>query len=158
MWKSLKTQNPEKEYPSNLGKLWTEEEETQLLEELEKNIDIEIISQTHNRTKNGIYARRKLIAYKLYNNKISIEEIIEKTKLNEKEIMEFIEKRKIKKEKIKKEKKENNEKKELIIEEPNKYNIFNNINSFKEFVKEMDEMKKEMNELKQLLHNCNLKL
>ena len=45
MLKMLKSQNPDKEYPSNIWKKWTDEEETILLEELSKNIDIQVISQ-----------------------------------------------------------------------------------------------------------------
>jgi hypothetical protein len=56
--------NPEKEYPSNMGQKWTDEEETLLLKELNENVDIETISQTHNRTTGGINSRRREIAYK----------------------------------------------------------------------------------------------
>ena len=84
-------QNPDKEYPSNHLKKWSDEEEIELLEELNKNIDIEIIAQNHNRTKGGISSRCQHIAYKMYLKNISIEEIIEKTKLDEKSINKIIE-------------------------------------------------------------------
>ena len=90
MLKMIKLQNPDKEYPSNLGKKWSEEEETTLLDALNKNINIEIIAQNHNRTKGGIYSRCQHIAYKMYLKNISIEEIIEKTKLDEKRIKKII--------------------------------------------------------------------
>jgi hypothetical protein len=93
MLKIIKSQNPDKEYPSNLGKRWCDEEEILLLEELNKNISIKIIAQNHNRTKGGIYSRCKHIAYKMYLKNISIEEIIEKTKLNEECIKKIIEKK-----------------------------------------------------------------
>lgn len=93
MLKMIKSQNPDKEYPSNLGQKWTDEEETALLDALNKNIDIEIIAQNHNRTKGGIYSRRQHIAYKMYLKNISIEQIIEKTKLDEKCIKKIIEKK-----------------------------------------------------------------
>ena len=80
MLKMLKSQNPDKDYPSNTGQKWTDEEEILLLEELNKNIDIHIIAQCHNRTTGGIEARRRVIAYKLYKNNNSMEEIILKTK------------------------------------------------------------------------------
>ena len=48
MLKKLKNENPDKQYPSNLGQKWTHEEEITLLEELSKDIDIEIIAQNHN--------------------------------------------------------------------------------------------------------------
>ena len=94
MLKMLKSQNPDKEYPSNIGLTWFEDEETILLEELNKNTDIEIIAQNHNRTIGGINSRRKVIAYKMYLKNISIEEIIEKTKLDEECIKQTIYKRK----------------------------------------------------------------
>ena len=68
MLQRLKSKNPDKEYPSNTGQKWTEEEEKILIEELNKNIDIELIAKTHNRTTGGIQARRKEIAYKMYRN------------------------------------------------------------------------------------------
>jgi hypothetical protein len=93
MLKMIKLQNPDKEYPSNLGKKWSKEEETTLLDALNKNINIEIIAQNHNRTKGGIYSRCNHIVYKMYLKNISIEEIIEKTKLDEKHIKKIIEKK-----------------------------------------------------------------
>jgi len=93
MLKMLKSQNPDKDYPSNIGQKWTDEEETLLLEELSKNSDIQVIAQCHNRTAGGINARRKEIAYKLYRNNNSMEEIILKTKLDEDQIIETIKRR-----------------------------------------------------------------
>ena len=93
MMKILKSKNPNEEYPSNLGKKWTDNEERLLLAELNNNIDIEIIAQNHNRTKGSIYSRRNHIAYKMYLENIPMEEIIEKTKLDEQRIKEIIEKK-----------------------------------------------------------------
>jgi len=93
MLKMLKQQNPDKEYPSNTGQKWTYEEETLLLEELSKNMDIQVIAESHNRTIGGINSRRREIAYKLYSNNNSMEEIILKTKLEETKITEIIKKR-----------------------------------------------------------------
>jgi hypothetical protein len=93
MLKMLKSKNPDKEYPSNTGQKWTDEEEILLLEELSKNIDIQLIAQYHNRTTGGINARRREIAYKLYSNNNSMEDIILKTKLDEDQITETIKKR-----------------------------------------------------------------
>jgi hypothetical protein len=103
MLKMLKAQNPDKEYPSNTGQKWTDEEETRLLEELSKNIDIQRIAQCHNRTLGGINARRREIAYKFYTNNISMEEILLKTKLDEGQIIEVIQKRQNKSKKCKSE-------------------------------------------------------
>ena len=93
MLKMLKSKNPDKDYPSNTGQKWTDEEETLLLEELSKNIDIQLIAQCHNRTTGGIDARRREIAYKMYINDISMEDIIRKTKLDEHYINETIQRR-----------------------------------------------------------------
>jgi hypothetical protein len=89
----VKIQNPEKGYPHNMGQKWTDEEEILLLEELNKSIDIETISQNHKRTIGGINSRRKEIAYKMYLKNISMEEIIKKTKLDNECIRQTIEKK-----------------------------------------------------------------
>jgi len=89
----VKIQNPEKEYPSNMGQKWSDDEETLLLEELNKNIDIETISQTHNRTIGGINSRRREIAYKMYLKNVSMKEIINQTKLDDECIRQTIERR-----------------------------------------------------------------
>ena len=80
MLKMLKTKNPDTDYPTNMGQKWTDEEENTLLQELDKNINIEIIAQTHNRTIGGIRGRQRTIAYNMYVKNVSIEEIIRKTK------------------------------------------------------------------------------
>ncbi len=89
----LKSNNPDKEHTYNVGQKWTDEEEKLLLDELSKNITIEIIAQSHKRTIGGINARRREIAYKMNSNNISMEEIISKTKLNEVQILETIKRR-----------------------------------------------------------------
>ena len=94
MLKMLKMQNPDKEYISNTGLKWFEDEENILLEELNKNIDIETISQNHKRTIGGINSRRREIAYRMYLKNISMEEIIEKTKLDVETINQTIDRRK----------------------------------------------------------------
>ena len=91
MFQKLKLKYPDTEYPSNIGQKWSIKEETELLEELDTNIDIDSIAQHHNRTIGGINARRSLIAYKMFLNKNSIEEIINKTKLDKLEIENTIE-------------------------------------------------------------------
>ena len=91
--KMFKTKNPHTDYPTNLGKKWTDEEENTLLQELDKNINIENIAQIHNRTIGGIRARQRTIAYNMYVKKASIEEIIIKTKLDKEQLMKIITKR-----------------------------------------------------------------
>ena len=86
----LKLKNPLTNYTSNMGQRWTTEEENTLLEELDKNINIEIIAQIHNRTVGGIRGRQQTIAYNMHLKNVSIEEIIIKTRLDEEQIMETI--------------------------------------------------------------------
>jgi len=101
MLKTLKSQNPEKDYPSNMGQKWTVEEENLLLDELDKNIDIKIIAETHNRTTGGIIGRQRDIAYKMYIANESMEEIIIKTKLNKEIITDTIRRRELSKTQVK---------------------------------------------------------
>lgn len=90
MLKRLQQQHPNKKYPCNVGQKWTEKEEKMLLEELNQNLSISTIAKNHNRTINGIDARRKQIAYKMYCDKISIHEIMDKTKLDQKTIEDLV--------------------------------------------------------------------
>jgi hypothetical protein len=80
MLKIIKSQNPDKENSSNIGLKWFEDEDTMLLKELNKNIDIETIAQNHNRTIGDINSRCKEVAYKMYLKNITKEQIMEKTK------------------------------------------------------------------------------
>jgi hypothetical protein len=89
-----KLANPDKEIPSNMGSKWTTTEEQSLLDNLRINLDIEDIAKKHNRTTGAINARREVIALRLYNeNKFAIEKIEVITKLNEKTILEAIERK-----------------------------------------------------------------
>lgn len=67
---------------SNIGKYWSKEEETQLLEELERNEDIKIIADNHGRNTGGIVARQKKIARCLHNDGNDLEEISRITRLS----------------------------------------------------------------------------
>ena len=134
MLKMLKSQNPDKEYPSNTGQKWTDDEEILLLEELSKNINIQLIAQCHNRTTGGINARRREIAYKLYKNNNSMDEIILKTKLDRECIRDIIERRQ-----------NNNSKKITEIKKPLESEIDemkNDIKELKNTIKELVEMMK----------------
>ena len=143
--------NPEKEYPSNMGQKWTDEEETLLLEELNKNIDIETISQTHNRTTGGIHSRRLLIAYKMYLKNVSMEEIIKQTKLEDECIRQTIERRQNNNSKkiteikppISIEKRQNNNSKKITeIKKPN--SIESEITEMKSEIKDLKNTIKEL--------------
>jgi DNA-binding transcriptional regulator YhcF (GntR family) len=138
----LKSRNPEKEYPSNTGVLWTNKEEFLLLEELSKNMDIEIIAQTHNRTTGGINARRKELAYKMHIANDTIEEIMDKTKLKKDQIIEFIHKKQNKSEKCK-----------SIIESKKPYSIENEITEMKNDIKELKHTTKELLEMMKAVYD-----
>ena len=79
--------------PSEFGKKWFPQEDNQLLIELEEGLSMENIAELHNRSIGGILSRCKENAYKMYLRNISIEEIIEKTKLTPEEIREIIDKK-----------------------------------------------------------------
>ena len=135
----LKTKNPDKDYPTNKGKKWTDKEENLLLQELDKNINIEIIAQTHNRTIGGIRGRQRTIAYNMYVKKVSIEEIIRKTKLDKEQIMETITR------------KENPQRKVKITQEPKiepkKVSLENEIIEMRSEIKELKNTIKELVEM-----------
>jgi hypothetical protein len=139
MLKMLKTKNPDTDYPTNMGQKWTDEEENTLLQELDKNINIEIIAQTHNRTIGGIRGRQRTIAYNMYVKKVSIEEITRKTKLDKEQIMETITR------------KENPQKKVKITQEPKiepkKVSLENEIIEMRSEIKELKNTIKELVEM-----------
>jgi len=93
MLKMIKQQNPDKEYPANLGEKWTIEEENILLQELDDNIDIELIAQAHKRTIGGIIGRQKFIAYNMYLAKAPEDLIIRKTRINKLQLLKVIAKK-----------------------------------------------------------------
>ena len=134
--KILKTQNSDKELPSNVGQKWSDNEETLLLEELNKNIDIETIAKTHNRTMGGINSRRKEIAYKMFLKNVSIDEIMKKTKLDEESIKQKIDyKQNYNSKKI-------TEPKKSILLESEIAEMKNDIKELKNTIKELVEMMK----------------
>ena len=79
-----------KEKYSAFGKKLTSEEEEQLLAEISKNIEIKIIAENHNRSIGGIRSRIYLIAYKLYQNNVPINEITKIVHLRENDIVDII--------------------------------------------------------------------
>ena len=90
MLKMLKQKNPDIVYPSNVGKIWTEEEENVLMEELNSSMGIATIASLNGRTAHGIECRIRQIVYKMHINGASIEEIASKTKLQAEEISTLI--------------------------------------------------------------------
>lgn len=91
----IKEFNPDVEFPSSFGKKWTIEEESQLLDEIERNINQDQIAILHNRTFGGISSRLREIAYKMYIQHIPIDTIILKTKLTKEEINDSINRREL---------------------------------------------------------------
>jgi peptidoglycan hydrolase CwlO-like protein len=133
----LKSKYPNKEYPSNTGQKWIDEEEKLLLEELSKNIDIQVIAQKHNRTIGGINSRRRKIAYELYSKNSSIEEIMLKTKLNEETIQKTI----------------NNHSKKKSFSTEN--NIDEKKNDIEEIKNDIKELKNTIKELVEIIKTLN---
>jgi hypothetical protein len=136
----VRISNEDKEYPSNMGQKWTDEEETTLLEELYNNIDIRIIAQKHNRTIGGIESRRREIAYKMYLKNISTEEIIKQTKLDCDSIKQTIEKRQ-----------KNNSKKITNTKELDNILISINKNDYLELQNDVKTIKNDINVIKNTL-------
>jgi hypothetical protein len=138
-WNMVSVSNEDKEYPSNMGQKWSDEEEILLLEELNNNIDIEIIAQKHSRTIGGINSRRREIAYKMYLKKVSMEEIIKKTKLDYNSIEQSIQKRQT-----------NNSNKNKNEEVDNVF-ISINKNDYRELQADVRNMKNDIKQIKQTL-------
>ena len=147
----IKNESLDESSNSNIGKKWTDDEERLLLEELNNNIDIEIIAQKHGRTFGSINSRLKEIACKMHTNNISIEEIIEKTKLGRGTIRHSIEK---KKNKVSSDETNNNNnnnsfyKKKNKIEEPDYVKIQKDITEIKQ---DIQKLSSNMNELIDML-------
>ena len=134
-WDMVRITNEDREYPSNMGQKWSDDEELLLLEELNNNIDIEIIAQKHNRTIGGINSRRQEIAYKMYLKNVSIEEIIRQTKLDNNYIEETIKKR------------QNNNSNKIKTKETD--NAFISINK-KDYIELQNDVKNMKNDIKQI--------
>ena len=141
-WDMVKISNEDKEYPRNMGQIWSNDEEILLLLELNDNIDIKQIAQSHGRTIGGINSRRMQIAYNMYKKKISFEEIIKQTKLDYNSIQQTIQKRE--NANLKKNKTETETKTENVFISINK-------NDYIELQKDVKKMKNDINEIKNTL-------
>jgi hypothetical protein len=137
-------------YPSKRGQKWSEEEESLLLEELNSGLSVDIIAGFHDRTPLGVQSRCGEIAYKMHLKGMSIEEIINQTKLDEETIKEWIKKKdyrnskKIeKKEKAKKEKEEKEENKD------------NNVMDIDEIKNDIKNLKKSIEDIMDLISDLN---
>jgi hypothetical protein len=149
-WNMVSVSNEDKEYPSNMGQKWSDEEEILLLEELNNNIDIEIIAQKHDRTVGGINSRRQEIAYKMYLKNVSIEEIIKKTKLDYNSIQQTIEKKKTNN-LNKHSNKNKNEKVDNVFISINKNDYRELQNNVKNMKNEIKELKNDIKELIEMM-------
>ena len=138
-WDMVRISNEDKEYPSNMGQKWSDDEEILLLEELNNNIDIEIIAQKHSRTIGGINSRRQEIAYKMYLKNLSIEEIIKQTKLDYNCIQQTIQKR------------QNNTSKKNKTTEADNVFISINKNHYIELQNDVKNMKNDIKQIKNIL-------
>jgi hypothetical protein len=138
-WDMVRISNEDKEYPSNMGQKWSNEEETLLLEELNNNIDIETIAQKHSRTIGGINSRRQEIAYKMHLKNVSIEEIIRLTKLDYVCIKQTIEK------------KQNNNSKKIKTKETDNVFISINKNDYIELQNDLKRIKNDIKDIKNTL-------
>ena len=97
MLKMIKQQNPDKEYPEKLGEKWTMEEENTLLQELNENtLTLKDIAESHKRTYGGIIGRLKTIAYRMYLDGDTEDEIIRITKLTKEQLIKTIAKKVVK--------------------------------------------------------------
>ena len=121
------------QYPSNYRKKWNIDEENALLQELDKNINIENIALTHNRTIGGIVGKQHTIAYNMYLTYIKTTMI--KTKLSHEQILYAIHKKKdmpLLKNKVIKMEAEINKKEDMSLLKNNVIKMDNTINKKEE--------------------------
>jgi hypothetical protein len=110
----------------NNGKRWSDEEDTQLLQELIEKVDFEIISTTHNRSISAIKSRIYMKAENDYRNGVEEEVIFTRYNMNEEmlnDALAYVQKMENKKDKVKSEKKEvleDVQKEEIQVTKPKK--------------------------------------
>lgn len=81
-------------YPARMGKVWSKEEEQELLQEIQKKVPIVMIAELHERTQGAITSHLRQIAANYYfNNKLSLEIIQKHTGLSIDEISDAISRR-----------------------------------------------------------------
>jgi hypothetical protein len=79
---------------SNVGKIWSDEEVVELLQQVQKKIPLEEIANLHKRSYRGIYSRlQELAADYYYNDERPMEQIMKFTGLTEEGVKEAIQKR-----------------------------------------------------------------
>jgi hypothetical protein len=77
----------------NMGKPWREPEVSTLLKEIKDGITIQEIAKSHKRTEGGIRSRLREIAYDKYKDKMSINDIVELTRLSKDDVIDVINRR-----------------------------------------------------------------
>jgi len=98
-------------YPARMGKAWTWDEDTKLLESIKNGKELADIAKEHERTEGGIWCHLCVIAHNMYNENRPIGEITVITGLSEHEILDRIKKIEIKDEKRKERKEARKEEK-----------------------------------------------
>jgi ATP-dependent DNA helicase PIF1 len=88
------TTETDKPTPSAKGKKWFPEEETQLLDELHKGLNISLIASLHDRTQGGITSRMREIACRMIESGDDMRNVISVTKLSEHQINDAMGKKK----------------------------------------------------------------
>ena len=122
---------------------WTIDEEERLIEEIAMITEIEMIARIHNRTPKEIQTKIRAIALEMYKNNHPIDDILNKTKISEREMLIIVQKKVEQKNwnnKVVKNTKNKNTKKrkENTDEEINEYNnLQNNIHTLKNGVSNM---------------------
>lgn len=135
------------EEPTNHNKPWTCDLEKYLLDELKDNKSHESIAIDMKRTRGSITCRVKVIAYEMYMDGKSINEILEITKLGEITLREYI----LKKEEAKI-KYEEKKKGALTVHSENQKVTLQTINSEIIYIKnEIQSMKSIINELSDMI-------
>ena len=77
----------------NMGTPWREPEVTTLLKEIKDGITIQEIAKSHKRTEGGIRSRLREIAYDKYKEQMSINDIMELTRLSKDDVIDTITRR-----------------------------------------------------------------
>jgi len=77
----------------NMGTPWREPEVSALLKEIKDGITIQHIAKSHKRTEGGIRSRLREIAYDKYKDKMSINDIVELTRLSKDDVIDVINRR-----------------------------------------------------------------
>ena len=90
----LWTKMREKTGLTRIGEAWTSEEETAILSKLAQQISLQDIANEHGRTFGSIKSRLKSIAIEMVQKQIPFEQIETITSITQKEIEDYLEKKK----------------------------------------------------------------